>query len=46
MLTAILHSYGVGFDHLDSTVQTEFENYLDERAINQNLGSCINPRRA
>ncbi|KAG7571434.1 hypothetical protein FFLO_00617 [Filobasidium floriforme] len=32
---------GPRFDHLDSTVQTEFENYLDERAINQNLALFI-----
>lgn len=36
--TNLVLFFSSGFDHLDSTVQTEFENYLDERAINQNLG--------
>jgi complement component 1 Q subcomponent-binding protein len=32
-----------GFDNLDSALQTEFENFLLERSVNQSLGE--HPRR-
>jgi hypothetical protein len=34
-----LPSLGTGFDHLDVAVQTEFENFLEEREVNEALGA-------